>query len=499
MTKLLALDQGTSSTRAILFDERLNVLAVEQQEFPQHYPKPGWVEHDPEDLWSSTQGVIARVLAKSGVAVGDIAALGITNQRETAIVWDRATGNAIHNAIVWQDRRTADECTRLIAQGLEPEIAAKTGLRLDPYFSATKIAWILDHVDGARARAAQGNLLCGTVDSFLLWRLTGGKTHATDATNASRTLLCDIGQGVYDPALCELLRVPMGILPEIRDSAGDYGTTIPSLFGGAIRICGVAGDQHAALVGQGCFHPGQSKATYGTGAFVLLNVGDRPVASKHRLLTTVAYQIGGKRAYALEGAIFAAGAAVKWLRDGIGIIAAAPETDALARAADPDQRVIFVPALSGLGAPYWDANARGAFFGITAATGRAEFARAALEAAAYQTRALVDAMRADLSSSEATSIVLRVDGGMAANDWMLQFLADMLGAPVERPDSLEATVRGAAYLAGLTAGICPPPDAMAQSPALGRRFDPKMDAGTRERNYAEWQDAVARVLDRRKA
>jgi glycerol kinase len=494
MSKLLALDQGTSSTRALIFDDRLHVLAVEQEELPQHYPRPGWVEHDPEDLWASTLSVVRRVLGRTGTRAADIAAFGITNQRETTIVWDRATGKPVHNAIVWQDRRTTDICARLHDEGAEAEIVAKTGLRLDPYFSATKIAWILDHVEGARARAARGELIFGTVDSFLLWRMTGGKVHATDATNASRTLLYDIAIGRFDSALCEALRVPPAMLPEIRDCAAQYGTTEPELFGGGMAIAGIAGDQHAALIGQRCFHPGMMKATYGTGAFILLNVGERPVASHHQLLTTVAYQLDGKRAYALEGAIFAAGAAVKWLRDGIAIIEAASQAEHLAAEADGKQCVVFVPALAGLGAPYWDPNARGAIFGITAATSRREIARAALESVGFQSRALIAAMHADWPASAASSLVLRVDGGMAGNDWLLHFLADILGIAVERPPVLETTVLGAAYLAGFAAGICPPPLQFGQEFAPCERFEPAMDETERSLAYARWQNAVARVV-----
>ena len=493
-TKILAIDQGTTSTRAILFDERLDIIAVERQEFPQYYPHPGWVEHDPEDLWNSTVAVVKGVLAKTGTSANQVAALGIANQRETTIVWERTSGKPIHNAIVWQDRRTAGVCAALKARGLEAELSAKTGLLLDPYFSATKIAWILDHVQGARGRAARGDLAFGTVDSFLLWRLSGGRLHATDATNASRTLLYNLSSGAFDEDLLEHLRVPAALLPDIRDSSGDFGSTDPALFGGAIRIAGIAGDQQAASVGQACFKPGMMKTTYGTGAFMLLNIGDAPAASANRLLTTVAYQMGGKRTYALEGAIFVAGAAVKWLRDGLGIIRTAPETAMLAEAADPHQEIYFVPAFVGLGAPYWSPEIRGAVLGITAATGPKEFARAALESVAYQTRDLLEAMRADWTNAGKTETILRVDGGMAANDWMLQFLADILNAPVDRPKLVETTALGAAYLAGLAAGVAPGPDEFGALWRRERRFTPAMDDKTRSRKVKAWRDTVARVL-----
>ncbi len=491
--KLLAIDQGTSSTRAILFDEGLNVLAVEQREFLQAYPRSGWVEHDPEDLWNSTVTAVKAVLAKSDTSALEVAALGITNQRETAIVWDRASGKPIHNAIVWQDRRTAEMCETLKARGLEPEVSAKTGLKLDPYFSATKIAWLLDNVPGARMRAERGELAFGTVDSFLLWRLSGGTLHATDATNASRTLLYDLRSGAFDEKLLDTFGVPVSLMPEIRDSSGDFGATAPELFGGSIRIAGIAGDQQAAMIGQGCFEPGMMKSTYGTGAFMLLNTGGEPVLSTNRLLTTVAYQLAGRRTYALEGAIFVAGSAVKWLRDGLKIIRNAEEMAALAAAADSAQDLCLVPAFVGLGAPYWDTQARGALFGITLATGAPELARATLEGVGYQTRDLLNAIRADWPRA-AELTVLRVDGGMVANDWLLQFLADILDTPVERPDVLEATALGAAYLAGLNCGVCPSPNEFAIGSRGLRRFEPAMDTKTRERKLARWDDCVRRVV-----
>ena len=494
MTYLLALDQGTTSTRAIVFREDLSVVAAAQQEFPQHYPAPGWVEHDPEDLWRSSLATMREALERAGASAEQIVAIGIANQRETTLVWDRKTGKAVAPAIVWQDRRTAPTCARLKQQGAEPAVAAKTGLLLDPYFSGTKIAWLLDHVDGARARAEAGELAFGTVDSFLIWRLTGGATHATDATNASRTLLFDIKRGGWDDDLCRLLNVPMAMLPEVRDSAGDFGATTPGLFGRAIPIRGVAGDQQAATVGQACFAPGMMKSTYGTGCFALLNTGATPVVSNNRLLTTIAYQLGGKRTYALEGAIFVAGAAVQWLRDGLGLVAEASETGALAAAADPAQDVYLVPAFVGLGAPYWDADARGAIFGLTRGTTRRELARAALECVAYQTRELIEAMRADWPGAAQT--VLRVDGGMTASDWTMQFLADILDAPVDRPKVMETTALGAAYLAGLAAGLLPEPAEFARSWSLDRRFTPQMDAVVRARKWSGWRRAVGRTLSR---
>jgi len=495
MPYLLAIDQGTTSTRSIVFDATLVPIAMAQQEFTQIYPQPGWVEHDPEEIWTTTMATARAAIAKAGVAASAIAGIGITNQRETAIVWERASGKAIHNAIVWQDRRTADICATLRHAGHEPAVAAATGLVLDPYFSATKIAWILDHVEGAREAAEAGQLAFGTVDSFLLWRLTGGQVHATDATNAARTLLLDIRRGGWDDALCELLRVPKVLLPEVRHSSGDFGTT--QLFGAPTRILGIAGDQQAATVGQGCFVPGMMKSTYGTGAFALLNTGAEPVTSRNRLLTTIAYQLDGRRTYALEGAIFVAGAATQWLRDGLKIITRAPEADVLAAAADPAEQVFLVPAFVGLGAPWWDADARAAVFGLTRKSGPAEFARAALEAVGYQTRDLLDAMRADWPGAHArmadVAPVLRVDGGMAVSDWTMQFVADMLDAPVDRGVVTETTALGAAWLAGRAAGLCPDIDAFATTWRLDRRFVPGMDGGTRARKWAGWQDAVRRT------
>ena len=491
---ILAIDQGTTSSRAIVFRADCTIAAIAQQEFPQHYPASGWVEHDPEDLWRSVLAACRAAIAKAGLAARDIAAVGIANQRETTLVWDRATGRPIHNAIVWQDRRTADMCRELKDAGGEELVARRSGLLLDPYFSASKIAWLLDNAAGARAKAERGALAFGTVDSFLLWRLTGGAVHATDATNASRTALYDIHANAWSKELCALFGVPREILPEVRDCAAEYGATTPDLFGAAIPIRGIAGDQQAALMGQACFTPGMMKATYGTGCFAILNTGTTTVASRNRLISTIAYRLGGETVYGLEGAIFIAGAAVQWLRDGLGIVASAAATEAMAAAADPGQEVILVPAFVGLGAPYWDAEARGALFGLTRATGPNEFARAALESVCFQTLDLVEAMRSDCGDMADT--VLRVDGGMVASDWTMQRLADILGAPIDRPTIGETTALGAAYLAGLQAGLYPAPQVFAERWSLDRRFTAAMDDATRVRKIAAWKDAVARTLTR---
>jgi len=496
-TVIVAIDQGTTSSRAIVFSPDMAVLAVAQQEFPQHFPASGWVEHDPEDIWTGVVTTVREALAKAGRTAAEVAGIGITNQRETVVVWDRASGKPIHRAIVWQDRRTSATCARLREEGHEALVQARTGLVIDPYFSGTKLAWILDEVPGARARAEAGELAFGTIDAFLLWRLTGGKVHATDATNASRTMLFDIHRGAWDEELCRLLRVPMAILPEVKDSACAFGMTDPALFGGAITIGGMAGDQQAATVGQACFRPGMMKSTYGTGCFALLNTGSEAVASRNKLLTTIAYQLGGKRTYALEGSIFVAGAAVQWLRDGLGIVKLAGETGALAAASDPNQEVILVPAFVGLGAPYWDADCRGAIFGLTRGTGPKEMARAALESVCFQTADLLGAMMADWPGAGGAGTVLRVDGGMVASDWTMQRLADLLDAPVDRPKVLETTALGAAYLAGLSQGVCPEPEVFAKGWALDRRFTPAMDGETRRLKLARWKDAVERTLTRR--
>jgi glycerol kinase len=493
-TILIAIDQGTTSTRAIAFDAALRPLATSQMEFPQIYPSPGHVEHDVEDIWRTVVATVRAVMAQTNVTARDVAGIGITNQRETTVIWDRQTGNPIYNAIVWQDRRTAEHCESLQRAGHENEIANKTGLLLDPYFSATKIGWLLDHVRGARAAAEEGKLAFGTVDSFLLWRLTGGKAHLTDATNAARTLLFDINRAEWDDDLCRLFGVPRQLLPAVRDCAGTFGETTPELFGSPIRILGIAGDQQAATIGQGCFKPGMMKSTYGTGCFALLNTGPECIQSRNRLLTTIAYQLEGKRTYALEGAIFVAGAAVQWLRDGLKLIAASSDVGPLAQRADPAEDVYMVPAFVGLGAPYWDAQARGAIFGLSRNSGAAEFARAALEAVAYQTRDLLEAMHADWPASKTSATVLRVDGGMTVSDFTMQFLADILASPVDRPVVMETTALGAAYLAGRAAGICPELDGFAAQWRLDRRFEPHMDAAVREQKYSGWKQAVERTL-----
>ncbi len=485
MTQILAIDQGTTSSRAIVFDGDLRPKASAQREFTQHFPASGWVEHDPEEIWDSVVEVCKGALAKGG----DVAAIGITNQRETVVLWDRETGEAVHNAIVWQDRRTAELCARLKGKGHEAIVQEKTGLLLDPYFSGTKLAWLLDNVDGARARAEAGTLAFGTIDSFLIWRLTGGKRHVTDATNAARTLLYNIREGRWDNDILSMLNIPAAILPEVLDSGADFGET--TLFGGSLPILGVAGDQQAATVGQACFQPGMLKSTYGTGCFALLNTGNTLVTSQNRMLGTIAYQFDGKPTYALEGSIFIAGAVVQWLRDGLQIIKDAPETAPLAEQADPAQTLYMVPAFTGLGAPYWDSEARGAIFGLTRNSGPAEFARAALESVGFQTRDLLEAMAADYPGETGT---VRVDGGMTASDWTMQFLSNILGAPVDRPEVLETTALGAAWIAGHRAGIYPDQEGFAATWALEQKFEPQMEDVTRAARYAGWKDAIARTL-----
>ena len=495
MTHILAIDQGTTSSRAVLFDQGLNAIASAQEEFPQIYPDSGWVEHDPADLWSTTAATCRAAIEKAGGRAEGIAAIGITNQRETTIVWDRETGRPIHNAIVWQDRRTSALCRKLKDEGFEETVTARTGLLLDPYFSATKLAWLLEHVEGAREKAEAGKLAFGTVDSWLVWNLTGGAVHATDATNAARTMLYDIRKGRWSRTICDKLGIPPAILPEVRDSAADFGETRPDLFGRPIPIRGIAGDQQAATVGQACFKPGMLKSTYGTGCFALMNTGDTPVTSQNRLLTTIAYQLDGKPTYALEGSIFIAGAVVQWLRDGLKIIREAKETQPLAERSDPTQNVVLVPAFTGLGAPYWNAECRGAIFGLSRNSGPEEFARAALESVGYQTRDLLQAMQADceqegLAGGTGGGATLRVDGGMSASDFAMQFLSDIIGARVDRPKVLETTAMGAAWLAGYRAGVCPDQEEFAKTWALERCFEPQMDDDTRARKYAAWGRAV---------
>jgi glycerol kinase len=491
---ILAIDQGTTSTRAMIFDAAGAPRAQAQQELAQSFPHPGWVEHDPEEIWRAVVATSRAALAKAGLTAADIAGIGITNQRETTILWERASGRPIAPAIVWQDRRTAALCERLNDAGHAPMVQDKTGLVIDPYFSATKIAYLLDTIPGARDAARRGELAFGTVDCFLLWRLTGGSVHATDATNASRTLLFDINRQDWDNELLALFDIPREILPAVRDSAAEFGITTVDFLGGAVPIAGMAGDQQAATIGQACFAPGAIKSTYGTGCFIVLNTGAEALRSRHRLLTTIAYRFAGVPTYALEGSIFVAGAVIQWLRDGLKIISSAGESDALARRADPAQRVYLVPAFTGLGAPWWDAAARGAIVGLTRETGAAELARAALEAAAFQTRDLLEAMAADGASRAAT---LRVDGGMVANDWTMQFLADMTGIVVERPVVTETTSLGAAYLAGLATGLYKSTDELARHWRCERRFEPLMGEDERKERYAGWQDAVSRTRSSR--
>ena len=487
---VLAIDQGTTSTRAIVFDAHARAVAAARREHAQHFPAAAWVEHDPEDIWRDTLAVVTEAIGRGG-GVQSIAALGITNQRETTVVWERGTGRPIHRAIVWQDRRTADECARLKATGLEALVREKTGLLLDPYFSATKIAWILDHAPGARERAERGELAFGTIDAFLLWRLTGGRVHATDVTNASRTLLFDIHRQCWDEELLRELRVPRALLPEVRDSSTLFGTTEPALFGRALPICGIAGDQQAALIGQACFAPGMAKSTYGTGCFLLLNTGDTAVASSNRMLTTAAYRLGGHMSYAMEGSIFVAGAAIKWLRDGLKIVDSAAATAALAARVPDDHGVYLVPAFVGLGAPYWEPAARGLICGLTLDASPAHLARAALESVAYQTLDLTTAMARD-GAQRAEAI--RVDGGMAANDWFCQFLADILAARVERPVELETTALGAAFLAGLATGVWKDLGSVAATWQKAAEFSPSMPAARRDRLLEGWSRAIERTL-----
>src|SRR5262245_15652172 len=490
---ILAIDQGTTSSRAIVFDERAAPIASAQIEFNQLYPADGWVEHDPEAIWSTTISVARQALLAAESRGCTVVAIGITNQRETAVVWERRSGAPIYNAIVWQDRRTAARCQELSDAGRESEVRARSGLLLDPYFSATKIAWILDHMPDARRRAAVGELAFGTVDSFLLWRLTGGNVHATDATNASRTLLFDIHRGEWSEALTDLFAVPRAMLPEVLDCAAPFGETDPSLFGRAIPILGMAGDQQAAAIGQRCFAPGDIKSTYGTGCFVLVNTGDQAVSSRSRLLTTIAYRMEGRTSYALEGSIFVAGAAVQWLRDGLRLISSAAQSESLARSVASTAGVYLVPAFTGLGAPHWEPQARGALLGLTRATGVAEIVRAALESECYQTYDLLEAMRRDGISLT----TLRVDGGMVANEWFLQFLADILQLPVERPMVAETTALGAAYLAGQKSGVYGKFEEIAAQPNPTQQLRPQMTNPEGKAVLDGWADAVRRVLSER--
>jgi|TARA_Y100000310_G_scaffold317709_1_gene370901 glycerol kinase len=486
---ILSIDQGTTSSRAILFSEQAEPVAVAQREFTQHFPQDGWVEHDPEEIWETTVQVVKEVAEQKRIASSQIAAFGITNQRETTLIWDRATGRPIYNAIVWQDRRTADFCAELQADGFESVVTEKTGLLLDPYFSATKIRWLLDNVDGSRARAEKGELAFGTIDTFLLWRLTGGKVHKTDATNASRTMLFNIYSQQWDEALCRRLDIPLSLLPTVEDSSAEFGTAQDDILGREIPITGIAGDQQAALVGQCCFDAGMTKSTFGTGCFVIANTGSEAVRSENKLLTTVAYRLDGSVTYGLEGSIFVAGAAVQWLRDGLKLVTDAAETEEIARATGSSAGVYLVPAFTGLGAPHWDPNARGAIFGLTRDTGIGEIVTATLQSTCFQTRDLLDAMASD----GCVPTLLRVDGGMIANNWLAQFLADMLATSVDRPEVTETTALGACFLAGLKVGVFESLDAIRGLWREERRFDPSMAAAERERLYVGWCTAIDRT------
>jgi glycerol kinase len=494
---VLAIDQGTTSSRAILFDQHQKIVAVGQKEFLQHFPKSGWVEHDPEDIWNTVVATCKQAICNARIKATQIAAIGITNQRETTVLWDRKTGKPVYNAIVWQDRRSSEICNQLKKGRHERTFASKTGLLLDSYFSGTKVSWLLDNVSGLRKRAEAGEIAFGTIDSFLIWRLTGGTRHVTDATNASRTLMYNIKTNKWDAGLLKLLDVPASVLPEVLDCAADFGVSDAAVLGAAIPILGVAGDQQAASIGNACFKPGMMKSTYGTGCFALLNTGSDMVRSRNRLLTTIAYRLNGKTTYALEGSIFMAGATVQWLRDGLKVLKSAADSGAMAEAADKEQDVYIVPAFTGVGAPWWDADARGAMFGLTRATGPNELARAALEAVCYQTNDLLTAMQKDWSAaskSKTVKTVLRVDGGMVASDWTMQRLADILDAAVDRPEILETTALGAAWLAASRAGLWPGETGFAKSWALDTRFKPKMKKAERARKLAGWSQAVKRTL-----
>ncbi len=490
---ILALDQGTTSTRAIAFDILGHALGEGSRPLRQSYPNDGWVEHDAEEIWNASVAVLREALERCARPVGDVAAIGITNQRETVVIWDKATGRSIHPAIVWQDRRTAPTCERLVKSGAEERVTEVTGLLLDPYFSGTKIAWLLDNVDGARARAERGELLCGTMDCWLIWKLTGGKVHATDATNASRTLLFDIGAQRWSDEMLELFNVPGAILPAVLDCAADYGETAPEILGRPVPIRGVAGDQQAALMGQGCVRPGEMKATYGTGCFMLLNTGTQKALSRSRLLTTVAARVNGQTTYALEGSIFVAGAAIQWLNEGLGLAGGPRAAESLAKTAKPDSAVVVVPAFTGLGAPWWDAGARGGIFGLTRDSGLAEITAATFDACALQTRDLIEAMRADAPHAFGDKAELRIDGGMSQSPWFSQRLADLTGFPVCRASYQETTALGAALFAGLGAGLFKTVEEAASARPDAELLTPTHDSRMRETAYARWLDAVPRV------
>jgi glycerol kinase len=486
---LLAIDQGTSSSRAVIYDHAMAVVTSAQQEFPQIYPQPGWVEHDPEAIWRSVRSVTAGAMHDAGIGAADVTAIGITNQRETTVVWDRATGECVYNAIVWQDRRTAEYCRTLKGEGHEARVSEKTGLRLDPYFSATKIGWILDNVDGARARAEAGRLAFGTIDSFLLWRLTEGRVHATDASNASRTMLFNIQTQEWDAELLEIFNIPQCMLADVKDCAAEFGDATDDCVGGSIPIMGMAGDQQAALIGQAGFKPGMTKSTYGTGCFVIANTGAEALRSENQLLTTVAMRLDGEVSYGLEGSVFVAGSAIQWLRDEMRLVESAAETEAIAIKTGVVNDVVVVPAFAGLGAPYWDPDARGGIFGVTRGSNREQVVTATLQSVAYQTHDLISAMAEDGISPA----VIRVDGGMVANDWFLQFLADILDTPVERPVNVESTVLGAAYLAAYAAGVLTSIDQIAEYWQCESRYEPAMAQDQREVLLDGWKAAVARV------
>ena len=494
MSFILAIDQGTTSSRSIIFNENLKIIGSAQEEFTQYFPQSGWVEHNPKDLLETTIVTCKSALNSSSVDPKKVVAIGITNQRETTLVWDKNTGEPVYNAIVWQDRRTASHCEELRQKGFEKKVTDTTGLLLDPYFSSTKLAWILDNVEGVRSRAEAGNLLFGTVDSYLIWHLTGRQSHVTDATNAARTMLYDIRNGAWSTEMCDMLNIPIKMLPEVRDCAADFGLTSPEIFGVSIPIKGVAGDQHAATLGQACFEPGMMKSTYGTGCFALLNTGNTMVTSQNRMLTTIGYQLDGKVTYALEGSIFIAGAVVQWLRDGLKLLSKASQSGDLAKLSDNSQNLILVPAFTGLGAPYWNAECRGAIYGLTRNSGPAEFSRAALESVGFQTRDLLEAMMSDWQNG-AKGGVLRVDGGMSASNWTMQFLSNILDAPVDRPETLETTAMGAAWLAGMRVGLYPEQSEFAKSWSLEKRFQPGMDDELREQRYKDWKLAVAATVE----
>lgn len=494
MTKkyVMALDAGTTSNRAIIFDSESNIVAVAQKEFTQIFPKAGWVEHDAEEIWSTQITVALEAIQKAGLTANDIAAIGITNQRETTVVWEKATGRPVYNAIVWQSRQTMDICNDLKAKGLEPEFKQKTGLVVDAYFSGTKVKWILDNVEGARAKAEKGELLFGTIDTWLIWKLSAGKVHVTDYSNASRTLMYNIRDLKWDEKLLEYLTVPASMLPQVRPSSEVYGTTDPAVFGAAVPLSGAAGDQQAALFGQTCFEPGMAKNTYGTGCFMLMNTGDKVYTSNNGLLTTIAWGLDGKVEYALEGSIFVAGSAVQWLRDGIRLIEAAPDSEWVAKKVKDADGVYVVPAFVGLGAPYWDMKARGAILGLTRGTSKSHIVRATLDSMAYQTKDVLSAMEAD---SNIKLQALKVDGGAVANNILMQFQADILGVPVDRPKVTETTALGAAYLAGLAVGVWTNKTDLTKKWQLDNRFEPKMDAGESAALYKGWQKAVKRSMD----